>query len=128
MKYVENIRDLCKKYNIDIQEVLRKCIGCNAVIIKNEGRYHIYIDKELQENVKKFVLIHEIMHIKTNTFQKNAKYHKYVEMYVNFKTIYYLRGVCEKKQLLNLFLRVYNEDNLFTYIKNNVFFERGGIK
>lgn len=47
MKYVENIRDLCKKYNIDIQEVLRKCIGCNAVIIKNEGRYHIYIDKEL---------------------------------------------------------------------------------
>lgn len=121
MTYLKKIDKLIVEYDVKIYEINRDTINANAILIKDCEKYYIFIDRLLPNNIKLFVVVHEIMHIKTNTFQKDLNYKKYVEIYVNFRSIVYLSNYLEKKQLLNLLIRVLNEDILFNYMKKKIF-------
>lgn len=65
---------LSKNYDVESIETTASEIGANAIIYKQEEKFHIILDESLSEVIRFFTTLHEIGHIATQTLSYNPRY------------------------------------------------------
>jgi Zn-dependent peptidase ImmA (M78 family) len=115
---------LVSKYKIKIQLVDRKDIKANCVVISVRDEHWLFLDGKLPENIKVFVLLHEIAHIKLGHLRHDVQNNNAdVEMEANSYAIALLKPYISVEDHLNLSrcLRE-SEDLAYNYLRDNITF------
>lgn len=123
----EEIKSILKSYNLNMMEVERHKINANGVLVLSKYASLILIDKELNDGVKLFVLLHEIGHIEqdyVNLDPRKNKFSDEIEKKCDQWAIQFLSNFLPQEDILKLNeLIELKQRELYEFISKNRAFD-----